>query len=305
MVKWFTKLAVLVKKGGGNVHFEWPRYCQGWDQKEIRDFMKSLEFHECLLDGCRFGVVNAVGEPIKKPWKILTTSSGVYKKLHGHFCLGQHKHGVATGKSLENTGYYTKPLARKILEGIRQDGAERQLTWSEAAHMLFEMENQISSEEKLALVQHQAEDHSELTEAELRIWNDVPKAEQERLMREAMKIHCNTSHRPPRILAKSLKLAGAKDTAVIAMKRVKCDACKETGHIPPRPVAAAHDPASRLPWEIIGIDCKEVTDLENKEKTNYLVIIDEVTKLTRFVEVYTIDPKQHRNAIEEEILRAY
>ena len=73
MVKWFTKLAVLVKKGGGNVHFEWPRYCQGWDQKEIRDFMKSLEFHECLLDGCRFGVVNAVGEPIKKPWNIPTT----------------------------------------------------------------------------------------------------------------------------------------------------------------------------------------------------------------------------------------
>ena len=36
-----------------------------------------------------------------------------------------------------------------------------------------------------------------------------------------------------------------------------------------------------------------------------MVIINEVIKLARFVELYTIDPKQHRNATEAEILNAY
>jgi len=92
---------------------------------------------------------------------------------------------------------------------------------------------------------------------------------------------------------------------VIAMKKLKCAACSESSYMRPRPTATFHEPSSRLPWEILGIDCKEVTDHEHKEKTNYLVIIDEVSKLTRFVELYTVDPKQSRNATEAEVLHAY
>ena len=145
----------------------------------------------------------------------------------------------------------------------------------------------------------------DLTEGERQAWSSLTKTKQHKLMGEAMKIHQNTSHRPGRVLAANLRLAGAKPASVAAMKMIKCDACAENKTPLPRPPVGMQEPESRIPWEIVGIDIKEVTETTKDEKIRYLVLVDEVSKLARFVELFTTGVSQARNATEVEVLRAY
>ena len=53
------------------------------------------------FDGCRFGVVDDRGQPIKKPWRLMTTSPEIVEAFKGIFC--KHKPAEARlGVRLEN-----------------------------------------------------------------------------------------------------------------------------------------------------------------------------------------------------------
>ncbi|NBR26713.1 MAG: hypothetical protein EBU08_23645, partial [Micrococcales bacterium] len=165
-------------------------------------------------------------------------------------------------------------------------------TWSQVAEKVF------------ATAEEHTDDLS-LTQQERAAWNDLSVKQQEILQKEAMKIHLNTSHQAPRVLATNLRQAGAKLTSVAAMKLLKCDTCLEEKDPLPRPPANIQEPESRVPWEILGMDVKEVVEPRLDERIRYLVMMDEVSKFSRFVELFTTPAGQSRNATEAEVLKAY
>ena len=68
---------------------------------------------------CRLGVVDDRGLPIKKPWRLMTTSPEIVEAFRGIFC--NHKpdeHGEARGKALERTGFYTQTMCELIAKAI-------------------------------------------------------------------------------------------------------------------------------------------------------------------------------------------
>ena len=67
----------LSKRGGGDVAFEWPKGSIGWAQPAVVRFLKELNLYEALCDGCAFGMTDADGRPVLKPWRIVTSSAGL------------------------------------------------------------------------------------------------------------------------------------------------------------------------------------------------------------------------------------
>ena len=78
LFKSFSKRAELVLKLGGTVSFEWPRPSTGWKRPDVVVFFNSHpEFMEVDFDGCAVGLRSKKGVPIKKPWRVRTTSQRV------------------------------------------------------------------------------------------------------------------------------------------------------------------------------------------------------------------------------------
>ena len=79
-----------------------------------------LPLHVCRLRrGCLFGVVDDRGQPIKTPWRLMTTSPEIVEAFKGLFC--KHKpeeHGEARGKALERAGFYAQTMCELIAETI-------------------------------------------------------------------------------------------------------------------------------------------------------------------------------------------
>ena len=74
MLKTFIKLADQVLSLGGEISFEWPRYCTGWALPELNDFIARWNLYSVAVDGCACGLTSRSGRPIKKPWRFITSS---------------------------------------------------------------------------------------------------------------------------------------------------------------------------------------------------------------------------------------
>ena len=64
-------------------------------------------------------IVDDRGLPIKKPWRLMTTSPEIVEAFQGISC--NHKpeeHGEARGKALERTGFYTQTMCELIAKAI-------------------------------------------------------------------------------------------------------------------------------------------------------------------------------------------
>ena len=64
----FVERATLVRVGGGEVTFEWPRYSIGWAQEPISRFISDFDLHEGLCEGCAFGMADPQGHPAHSEW---------------------------------------------------------------------------------------------------------------------------------------------------------------------------------------------------------------------------------------------
>ena len=79
----------------------------------MKRVQKWLDNHKCVkanFDGCRLGLVNHEGIPVKKPWTIATTMSHLLQQLDGLRCTGGHHHAKCT-KDSEN---YTKKMVHLV-----------------------------------------------------------------------------------------------------------------------------------------------------------------------------------------------
>ena len=76
------------------------------------DFFKDSRFMSVDFDGCRFGVSDDKGRRLKKPWRLMTTSSDIVEAFK------PEEHGEGRGKALERTGFYTQPLCELVAKTI-------------------------------------------------------------------------------------------------------------------------------------------------------------------------------------------
>ena len=87
----FVEVATAVRKGGGTISFEWPRYRLGWTRQTVLDFLAAFNMSTVLIDGCAFGMRHK-GEPIKKQWRIVTDYQRLLGDLAPWTCSKDHKH---------------------------------------------------------------------------------------------------------------------------------------------------------------------------------------------------------------------
>ena len=73
MLSRFIYLAEIVLKQGGEVSFEWPRFCTEWQLPELINFIVNWDPYTCAVDGCAFGLKDKDGVPVKKPWQFITS----------------------------------------------------------------------------------------------------------------------------------------------------------------------------------------------------------------------------------------
>ena len=119
LFKQFVQHAKTALENGHDVTFEWPRDSDSWKRKDVQEFFRDSRFKAVDFDGCRLGVVDDRELPIKKPWRLMTTSPGIVEAFQGISC--NHKpeeHGEARGKALERTGFYTQTMCELIAKTI-------------------------------------------------------------------------------------------------------------------------------------------------------------------------------------------
>ena len=114
----FKIVAREVIQNGGSASFEWPRYCTGWQLKELTSFLSKFGFQKVDFDGCAFGLKSKKGNFIKKPWTIATTSSRLINTLFTRKCDRSHTHQSCEGNEAKRSAFYTESLADAIIDGL-------------------------------------------------------------------------------------------------------------------------------------------------------------------------------------------
>ena len=72
---------------GGTVTFEWPKGCESWSRHDVKSFFDAHpEFQLVEFDGCAVGVRSTKGRPIKKTWRLMTTSQRIVDAFSQHKC---------------------------------------------------------------------------------------------------------------------------------------------------------------------------------------------------------------------------
>ena len=116
----FVELASLVREGGGEVTFEWPKESIGWAQKPVSRFIVDFGLHEALCDGCAFGMKDEGGNPILKSWRIVSTSRPLAEDLNR--CRCKHpkgfKHAHLEGSLTPKSAFYPPSFCTTALNAL-------------------------------------------------------------------------------------------------------------------------------------------------------------------------------------------
>ena len=86
MLNSFIECAEIALSQGGEVSFEWPRYCLGWLRPELIDFITRNDLFSIFVDGCATGMTNKEGVPVLKQWRFVTSSQRQAVSLAGLRC---------------------------------------------------------------------------------------------------------------------------------------------------------------------------------------------------------------------------
>ena len=89
--KVFTELATVAIKQGMPVHIEWPHGCSYLRDKRVIKFIRKFGGVTARFHGCAYGMVASSGEPIKKPWRVVSFNSSLPDRLNRK-CPGDHVH---------------------------------------------------------------------------------------------------------------------------------------------------------------------------------------------------------------------
>eukprot|EP00971_Amphidinium_carterae_P207980 4127077-Amphidinium_carterae.1 len=96
------------------VCWEWPKFCEHWKadasgQPGIAGRLSKLGLQVCEFDGCAFGMC-VEGKYIRKPWRVMTNSMSLSRRLRGKHCTGKHEHQQCRGLIAKHSANYSKEM---------------------------------------------------------------------------------------------------------------------------------------------------------------------------------------------------
>ena len=132
LIKNFVVLAREARLLGGDIHFEWPKTCDLWKDPEVQEMISEfqLEFGDC--DGCSMGVVaqrkDARGLPIRKSWRVATSSAIMRDAVSENKCPGPEIHPFharCEKSDTAKTGFYPPMFTDLIHNSIAEQTRNR------------------------------------------------------------------------------------------------------------------------------------------------------------------------------------
>ena len=101
----FLRASRAVRRGGGRVAFEWPRHCLGWKQPFLILMSRPLILTAVISE-------DKDGVPIRKQWKVATTSEELIEELSGRKCKREkgHLHARIEGSVTPTTALYPSAM---------------------------------------------------------------------------------------------------------------------------------------------------------------------------------------------------
>ena len=119
LFKSFSKRAERVLNHGGTVTFEWPRPCSGWKRPDVVAFFeKHPQFMTVGFEGCTVGLTDRNGFPIKKPWKLKTTSPRIVEAFQDMRCRCQQPHSRCEGAETTRSAMYPPQMTSLIAQAL-------------------------------------------------------------------------------------------------------------------------------------------------------------------------------------------
>ena len=86
-------------------------------------FMARHGFRSVDFDGCMLGLTDGQGIhgcPVKKPWRVCSTSNRVCEIFNGLRCSGHSEHTQCRGKVCKDTENYTVQMVARIHKATAQ-----------------------------------------------------------------------------------------------------------------------------------------------------------------------------------------
>ena len=119
LFKSFSKRAERVLNHGGTVTFEWPRPCSGWKRPDVVAFFeKHRQFMTVGFEGCTVGLTDRNGYPIKKPWKLKTTSPRIVEAFQDMRCRCQQPHSRCEGAETTRSAMYPPQMTNLFAQAL-------------------------------------------------------------------------------------------------------------------------------------------------------------------------------------------
>ena len=103
----------------GRIAIEWPKGCEYWRTKHVKQDIRELKLNKVHITGCALALTDDEGIPILKPWTIVTDDPCVQAKFQDKLCPGKVEHPVFTpvaGTYTKKTEY-TDQMVRIIHKG--------------------------------------------------------------------------------------------------------------------------------------------------------------------------------------------
>lgn len=263
---------------GGHVGWEWPWNNLGWHSHDMKRFMKKLSnlgiLHFSRLDGCQVGVVaHDTGQPMLKPWRIMSTSKEMQLALERR-CSHDHEHAECMGhKRASQSAFYPKKMCSLITRVVMGPSGLRH---------------------------HEGSDHAVFTIKDEPLLNPMTERELKQMKEAVRKLHVRAGHPTNRALVNMLRARGVDSRIIQIAKEHVCDECHEIKLPFPHMGVTFH--TCNVLWHTMQMDIGEF--VFGEEKIHVLLFIDEASRFVSAHELFKIPKSESRNATTEEVVRA-
>ena len=95
---------------------EWPQRCASWGWASTKSFLRTNSHSEGLVFGCSCGLLGKDGLPVRKVWRLCSSSSLLVTCMAEFKCPGDHQH--SRDYVLKDTQHYPEAFARRALKAL-------------------------------------------------------------------------------------------------------------------------------------------------------------------------------------------
>eukprot|EP00971_Amphidinium_carterae_P147688 2927165-Amphidinium_carterae.2 len=108
---------------GGEISFEWPAYCDGWNCDLVQMFVDHPGVTSAVCHGCMLDFVTKVDRrPMKKPFQIVSTEGALTDHMATFKRDRSHEHALTQGSDTVRTGNYTERFCEEVLSVLNGNG---------------------------------------------------------------------------------------------------------------------------------------------------------------------------------------